>query len=271
MSQKDTEVRGWVGGCGSVGKRVEGSSVHSFSSCNDRRAVHMHTVHVHRSSPTSCGTTASTAITTTYASPSFFLCVFALPPIHLPQHPQPKPPNTPQAGQSTSERSAVLAAWQRGQVPLVCATIAMGMGVDVANVRFILHATMAKTVEGYYQARWRGDVCARVSCGVRTYVYSTAHPPKTAPHHITPRQRQEQEAGRAGRDGKPARCVVFYRKEDVSKLKNLIQVRDWMRYVCVFGFGCGEGVAWIIDGIARRRCCMRMCPSVSTSTTRLTD
>lgn len=45
----------------------------------------------------------------------------------------------------------MLAAWQRGQVPVVCATIAMGMGVDVANVRFIIHATMAKSVEGYWQ------------------------------------------------------------------------------------------------------------------------
>ncbi len=45
----------------------------------------------------------------------------------------------------------MLAAWQRGQVPIVAATIAMGMGVDVSNVRFIIHATLAKSVEGYYQ------------------------------------------------------------------------------------------------------------------------
>ncbi len=44
-------------------------------------------------------------------------------------------------------------------------------------------------------------------------------------HHPTTNTHDphQQEAGRAGRDGKPARCVVFYRKEDVSKLKNLIQ------------------------------------------------
>lgn len=103
-----------------------------------------------------------------HVRPSLPTPIHVLPPPTPPRNPHPIPPNTKhqtnkqQAGQSTSERSAVLAAWQRGQVPLVCATIAMGMGVDVANVRFILHATMAKSVEGYYQARRNS--------GIYTYV-----------------------------------------------------------------------------------------------------
>ena len=52
------------------------------------------------------------------------------------------------AGQSVSERNVVQTAWQSGQIRVMCATIAMGMGIDVANVRFIIHATLAKSIEG---------------------------------------------------------------------------------------------------------------------------
>ncbi len=71
------------------------------------------------------------------------------------------------------DRAAIQDRFMSGQARVVVATIAFGMGVDKADVRFIVHYNPPKTLENYYQ-----------------------------------------EAGRAGRDGLPARCILFHATSD---------------------------------------------------------
>jgi ATP-dependent DNA helicase RecQ len=77
------------------------------------------------------------------------------------------------AGRDREARAAAQRRFMSGEVDVVVATNAFGMGVDKANVRTVAHESVPGSVEAYYQ-----------------------------------------EAGRAGRDGAPARALLFAEGRD---------------------------------------------------------
>jgi RecQ family ATP-dependent DNA helicase len=55
------------------------------------------------------------------------------------------------AGISAGERDRAQAAFISGDVSVIVATIAFGMGIDKHNVRTVIHTALPASVEGYYQ------------------------------------------------------------------------------------------------------------------------
>jgi len=55
------------------------------------------------------------------------------------------------AGMDDAERSAAQERFLRGEVSVVVATNAFGMGVDKANIRFVVHFHVPRSIEAYYQ------------------------------------------------------------------------------------------------------------------------
>jgi ATP-dependent DNA helicase RecQ len=77
------------------------------------------------------------------------------------------------AGLDREHRAAVQRRFLADDARVICATNAFGMGVDKANVRTVVHASVPASLEAYYQ-----------------------------------------EAGRAGRDGRPARALLLAENRD---------------------------------------------------------
>lgn len=68
-------------------------------------------------------------------------------------------------GLPAKDRTMAQEQWMSGDIPVICATVSFGMGVDKATVRFVVHWDVPQSVAGYYQVRER-QILIAIKCAL---------------------------------------------------------------------------------------------------------
>ncbi|XP_052725587.1 ATP-dependent DNA helicase Q-like 2 isoform X4 [Vigna angularis] len=85
------------------------------------------------------------------------------------------------ADMDVNAREKVHMRWSNNKLQVIVGTVAFGMGINKPDVRFVIHHSLSKSMETYYQ-----------------------------------------ESGRAGRDGLPSECLLFFRPGDVPRQSSMV-------------------------------------------------
>ncbi|XP_021294726.1 mediator of RNA polymerase II transcription subunit 34 isoform X2 [Herrania umbratica] len=85
------------------------------------------------------------------------------------------------ADMDVNAREKVHMKWSKNKLQVIVGTVAFGMGINKPDVRFVIHHSLSKSMETYYQ-----------------------------------------ESGRAGRDGLPSECLIFFRPADVPRQSSMV-------------------------------------------------
>ena len=113
------------------------------------------------------------------------------------------------------EKSENAKAWLKGKALIMCATSAFGMGIDKPDVRFVIHLTLPRSIEDYFQ-----------------------------------------EAGRAGRDGNPSSCIVWFRFRDRNQLMNTMSAEKSEEEVEYLRNSINDVVTYCMSTACRRELIM---------------
>ncbi|XP_057510929.1 ATP-dependent DNA helicase Q-like 2 isoform X2 [Actinidia eriantha] len=85
------------------------------------------------------------------------------------------------ADMDVNAREKVHQRWSNSKLQVIVGTVAFGMGINKPDVRFVIHHSLSKSMETYYQ-----------------------------------------ESGRAGRDGLPSECLLYFRSGDVPRQSSMV-------------------------------------------------